>query len=83
MAASKNKQESVSFEEMLRRLDVIVKALEKGDVALEESLALYTEGAELIRKCTERLNAAEQTVVKLQKSPDGSPQELPFPGGDE
>ena len=78
-----SKKEQKSFEEMLRRLDVIVKALEKGDTPLEESLALYTEGAELIRLCTAQLNAAEQTVVRLQKAPDGSPEELPFfPEGD-
>ena len=68
------------FEDMLARLDTIVRTLEKGDVPLEESLALYTEGAELIRLCTARLNEAEQTVVRLQKGPDGSPEELPFEG---
>ena len=72
-------KEKRSFEEMLQRLDVIVRALEKGDAALEESLSLYTEGAELIRLCTKRLNEAEQTVVRLQKGSDGSPAELPFP----
>ena len=80
MTADKSNRENASFEEMLQRLDIIVRALEKGDVPLEQSLALYTEGAELIRKCTERLNEAEQTVMKLQKSADGSPEELPFPG---
>ena len=67
-----------TFEEMLSRLDVIVRSLEKGDTPLEESLALYTEGAELIRVCTARLNQAEQTVVRLQKGGDGLPVELPF-----
>ncbi len=69
-----------SFEEMLRRLEEIVGELEKGEVSLEDSLALYTEGAELIRLCTGQLNEAEQTVVKLRKSPDGEPVELPFDG---
>ena len=73
-------KKEASFEEMLQRLDVIVRALEKGDAALEESLALYTEGAELIRLCTSRLNDAEQTVVRLQKGPDGAPVEQPFIG---
>ena len=68
----------MSFEAMLQRLDDIVRALEQGDAPLDGSLALYTEGAELIRKCTQQLDEAEQTVVKLQKGPDGSPVELPF-----
>jgi len=82
MASKADKNENRSFEDMLSRLDVIVRALEKGDVPLEQSLSLYTEGAELIRLCTARLNEAEQTVVKLQKGADGAPVELPFPGED-
>ena len=70
--------ENLSFEAMLRRLEEIVHALEQGDVALDRSLTLYTEGAELIRRCTKQLDEAEQTVVRLQKGPDGSPMELPF-----
>ena len=68
------------FEEMLSRLDVIVRTLEKGDTQLEESLSLYTEGTELIRLCTARLSEAEQLVVRLQKGTDGIPEELPFDG---
>ena len=76
-------KKEMSFEEMLKRLDVIVRALEKGDAALDESMKLYTEGAELIRLCTKQLNEAEQTVVRLQKGSDGAPEELPFPGENE
>ena len=39
-----------TFEQMLARLDEIVRSLEKGDAPLEESLSLYTEGAELIAR---------------------------------
>ncbi len=68
------------FEEMLQRLEIIVRTLEKGDTPLEDSLTLYTEGAELIRRCTARLAEAEQIVVKLQRGPDGAPVEQPFAG---
>ena len=70
--------QNMTFEDMLRRLEEIVRILEKGDVALEESMTLYTEGAELVRLCTMTLDEAEQTVVRLQKGPDGLPQEFPF-----
>ena len=70
--------EKRSFEDMLQRLDSIVRALEKGDTALEESMALYTEGTEIIRLCTARLNDAEQIVVRLQKGSGGAPVEVPF-----
>ncbi len=77
MAESKTKK-AKSFEEQLARLDEIVRMLEKGDAPLEQSLALYTEGAELIRSCTVQLDNAEQTVVRLQKTADGTPAETPF-----
>ena len=77
MAQRKN-NEPRSFEQMLARLDEIVRALEKGDAPLEESLSLYTEGAELIRVCNGQLDEAEQTVIRLQKGQDGAPVELPF-----
>ena len=64
-----------TFEQMLARLDEIVRSL---DAPLEESLSLYTEGAELIRTCTKQLDEAEQTVVKLQKGADGAPVETSF-----
>lgn len=67
-----------TFEQMLVRLDEIVRLLEKGDTPLEESLSLYTEGAELIRLCTKQLDDAEQTVVRLRKGPDGEPDETSF-----
>ena len=76
-------KKEMSFEDMLKRLDVIVRTLEKGDAALDESMKLYTEGAELIRLCTKQLNEAEQTVVRLQKGIDGAPEELPFTGENE
>lgn len=72
--ASKKK----SFEDMLARLEAIVRDLEKGDAPLEQSLALYEEGAGLIRECTRQLETAEQTVMRLQKGPDGEPVEVPF-----
>ncbi len=77
---TENNKDTMSFEERLRRLEEIVQTLEKGDAALDESLALYTEGAELLRLCTRQLDEAEQTVVRLQKGPDGEPMEQPFGG---
>ena len=40
-----------TFEEKMRRLEEIVRAMERGDVALEESLKLFQEGTELVRSC--------------------------------
>ncbi len=68
----------LSFEQSLSRLDEIVRHLEKGDLPLSESLALYEEGTGLIKQCSKMLDEAEQKVVKLKKGPDREPIELPF-----
>lgn len=67
-----------SFEQNLARLDEIVRALESGEETLENSIALYTEGARLIGNCSKELEQAEQTVVRLQKTANGTPEEVPF-----
>lgn len=71
-------EEKLSFERSIARLDEIVRALEKGDAPLSDSLRLFEEGTSLIRSCDEMLSEAEQVVVKLKKGADGSPIELPF-----
>ena len=68
----------LSFEQSMARLDEIVRHLEKGDMPLNDSLALFEEGTALIRSCEEQLDEAEQKVVKLRKGPDRQPEELPF-----
>ncbi len=68
----------MSFEEALSRLDEIVRHLEKGDLPLSESLALFEEGTGLMSTCSKMLDEAEQKVMKLRKGADRSPEELPF-----
>lgn len=67
-----------SFEQAVARLDEIVKHLENGDMPLSDSLAMFEEGTKLISSCTQLLDEAEQTVVKLKKGADRQPIELPF-----
>jgi exodeoxyribonuclease VII small subunit len=71
-------EKKMNFEASLKRLDEIVKSLEKGDAPLDESLKLFEEGTALIASCGKMLDAAEQKVVKLKKGTDGAPVELPF-----
>ncbi len=68
----------LSFEQSMARLDEIVRHLEKGDMPLNDSLALFEEGTALIRSCEKQLDEAEQKVAKLRKGPDREPEELPF-----
>ena len=71
-------EKKLSFEQSLGRIDEIVKALENGDVPLDESMKLFEEGTALLRQCGGMLDAAEQQVVKLRKGPDGAPEASPF-----
>jgi len=61
----------VSFEDALRRLEEIVKRLEAGDVALEESMRLFEEGVVLARRCSELLTKAEKQIALLVEVEDG------------
>lgn len=67
-----------TFEENMQRLEQIVRALERGDVALEESLKLFQEGTTLIQSCGKLLDEAELQVKKIASAPDGSPVEGEF-----
>lgn len=61
----------MDFEKKLGRLEEIVQKMEKGDLALEDSLKLFEEGVKLSRECHARLNEAE-TKVKLLMSVDAN-----------
>lgn len=67
-----------TFEENMQRLEQIVRAMERGDVPLEESLKLFQEGTELVRVCGKLLDEAQLQVKKITTAPDGSPVEEDF-----
>lgn len=71
-------QPNMTFEQSMARLEAIVRAMERGDVALEESLKLFQEGTELVRNCQKLLDEAQLQVKKIMTAPDGSPVEEDF-----
>ena len=62
----------LQFEDALQRLEAVVKKLEAGNVPLDEALALYEEGIDLIRFCNERLDAAQLRVDIVRNTAEGS-----------
>lgn len=62
-----------NFEASLSRLEQIVRELEQGDIALEDSLSLFQEGTELVRSCQTLLDEAELQVKKVHAGADGRP----------
>ena len=71
-------QKNHTFEENMHRLEQIVRAMERGDVALEESLKLFQEGTALVEACGKLLDEAELQVKKIVTATDGSPVEEDF-----
>ena len=71
-------RQNKTFEESMTRLEQIVRAMERGDVALEESLKLFQEGTELVRNCQKLLDDAQLQVKMIMTAPDGSPIEEDF-----
>ena len=71
-------QKNNSFESNLQRLEQIVRAMERGDVALDESLKLFQEGTELVRACGKLLDEAELQVKTIMAGPDGKPVQEDF-----
>ena len=76
MAAKKK----LNFEGSMARLEEIVSLLERGDAPLDQAMALFEEGAKLLRECTRQLDEAEQKVSLLTAGKDGEIVEEPFSG---
>ena len=74
--------EQMTFEEALAELEGVVTRLERGDVALDESIALYERGAKLRARCQQKLAEAEEKVSRITLGEDGQPTGLqPFDAG--
>lgn len=58
--------ETMSFEEAMAALEQVVGALERGEVPLEQSIALYERGAALKAHCAEKLKDAEEKVELIR-----------------
>jgi exodeoxyribonuclease VII small subunit len=65
--------ESLPFEAALKELERIVDRLEKGEVPLAESIAIYERGEALKKHCEDLLKQAEARVQKIRLGPDGQP----------
>ena len=64
---------ALPFEQALAQLEGIVDQLEKGSVALEESIAIYARGEALKKHCDALLKSAEQRIEKITLGADGKP----------
>lgn len=63
--------ENDSFETMLLRLEEIVAAMEKGDLSLDDTIALFQRGIDCSKKCSELLRNAELKIKELKIGDEG------------
>lgn len=56
----------MTFEEAMAALEQVVSRLERGDVALEDSIALYERGAALKAHCADKLRLAEERIEMIR-----------------
>ena len=66
------------FEEKIKELDQITKQLEKGDLTLDESVAVFEKGMKLSKECNQILEEAEKRITILLKKEEGEVEEEEF-----
>ena len=71
MSEAEKPVDEMSFEEALAELESVVERLEGGEVALEQSIALYERGEALRKHCEKRLADAELKVQKIVAGGEG------------
>jgi len=65
--------DEMTFEEAMAELEQVLGQLERGDVALDASIALYERGAALKARCETKLKEAEEKVAAITLDSDGNP----------
>ncbi|WP_297296864.1 exodeoxyribonuclease VII small subunit [uncultured Methylovirgula sp.] len=73
MSDDQNDISTLTFESAMKELESIVERLEKGNVELEESIAIYARGEALKKRCDELLRSAEERIQKITLGADGKP----------
>jgi len=68
---NENELENINFEQALKELETIVRALESGAIALDDSLENFENGIKLIRRCNFLLDNAEKKIKKLTRAETG------------
>ena len=81
-SAASEKPAEPTFEQALARLELIVQALEEGEIPLAEALAGYEEGVSLLRRCYQLLEGAQRRIELLSRvGSDGKEVCEPFDEG--
>ena len=72
------KEEILTFEAALKRLETIVEQMESGETDLDTMIASFEEGQRLVKFCTAKLNEVEKKIEKIVKDGAGNVTVEPF-----
>lgn len=61
-------EKEMKLEDAFEKLNHIVEALEKSDVSLEDSFALYQEGMKLLKSCNDSIDKVEKKLILLSEN---------------
>lgn len=60
-------KQELTFRDAMKRLDEITIQLEHNEIALEEAIALFEEGLQLVHQCDGQLKSFEKKVEALME----------------
>lgn len=78
MERTNSKNQVSTFEEAIKELELIVNALQEGEVPLDQSLKLYKQGITFLEFCSKKLTEAQGIVSFLSQSKTGELLESPL-----
>ncbi|HLO12240.1 MAG TPA: exodeoxyribonuclease VII small subunit [Pseudoneobacillus sp.] len=58
-------KETLTFEDAIQKLEIIVERLEEGDVPLEEAIEIYKDGMSLSKLCQDKLKYVEEQLAQM------------------
>ena len=73
---AKTAKSPASFDEALAQLETLIQSMERGELSLEDALASYKQGIELMRLCQSKLTDVEQQL-KILDNDELKPLDLP------
>lgn len=68
--------EKLSFEQALKKLEMIVEKLSGSDTDLDDMLALYADGIKYLKQCQSKLSEAEAKIKILSEELPGKAEEM-------
>ncbi len=72
----KTAYDTMSFEDLMTKLESVVQSLEGGELSLEEAVKQYEEGVKLSKACQTKLESAEKALTKKMTDNGEQPFEL-------